>query len=455
MSSADQAQPTAQGDLGKTPFAHLVLYLHREALSGTLVIDRGGFETKVLFRNGRAVAARPLPRGTALQDGLLELCALEACPYTFWDGDLLGDPSGVIQGTVDALTFVTDSLRSHVRAAVVASVLDRYRGVALRLATGADPKRLGIRGPESRAAERLREHSLMPDDFISRSELSNDESRRLLYLLLITRTAGPEGVDLTGGSGVRAAVASEPAPAPHSSSIPPASIRPGSTLPSQAPSAPSQRPATSQRPPSGSAHPAAAAPQSPLPLRAASGPAAAPSTPAASRPPTPASPFSMPAWQRLASLRAGPVPSHSMSPPPAVIVPSAAPPPVETLDNEGKYRRAEQLAERRNFDEAMRILDELVARDATSADYQALRAWILYQQFTGTQPSRLLHDAIERALRLNEAHPRALYIKALVLKRMGKEVEAIRHFQRTLEADPRHLEAKRELRLAKMRREQK
>jgi uncharacterized protein DUF4388 len=80
MSTADQAQPTAQGDLGKTPFAHLVLYLHREALSGTLVIDRGGFETKVLFRNGRAVAARPLPRGTALQDGLLELCALDACP---------------------------------------------------------------------------------------------------------------------------------------------------------------------------------------------------------------------------------------------------------------------------------------------------------------------------------------------------------------------------------------
>ena len=136
-----------------------------------------------------------------------------------------------------------------------------------------------------------------------------------------------------------------------------------------------------------------------------------------------------------------------------VVVPSAAPPPLETLDNEGKLRRAEQFVERRNFDEALRIVDELVARDAQVAEYHALRAGILYQQFTGTQPSRQLVDTIERALRLNEAHPRALYIKALVLKRMGKEIESLRYLKRTLEADPRHLEAKRELRLAKMRRD--
>jgi tetratricopeptide (TPR) repeat protein len=136
-----------------------------------------------------------------------------------------------------------------------------------------------------------------------------------------------------------------------------------------------------------------------------------------------------------------------------VVVPSAAPPPIETLDNDGKLRRAEQLAERRNVEEALRIVDDLIARDDKVADYHALRAFLLYQQLTGTQPSRPLVDTIERALRLNEAHPRALYIKGLVLKRMGKENESLRYFQRTLEADPRHLEAKRELRLAKMRRD--
>ena len=115
MSPADQRQPRAQGDFDKTPFAHLVLFLHREGLNGTLVVDRGGFETKVLFRNGKAVAARPLPRGTALQDGLRELCSLNDAPYSFWDSDLLGDGSGVVKGTVDPLTFVAESLRAWAR----------------------------------------------------------------------------------------------------------------------------------------------------------------------------------------------------------------------------------------------------------------------------------------------------------------------------------------------------
>ena len=121
MSAADESQPRAQGDLAKTPFAHLVLYLHREGLSGTLVIARGGFETKVLFRNGRAVAARPTPRGAGLQDGLLELCALSEGAYGFWDGDLVGEASGVTRGTVDPFMFVNESLRGHVRDQLPAS----------------------------------------------------------------------------------------------------------------------------------------------------------------------------------------------------------------------------------------------------------------------------------------------------------------------------------------------
>ena len=147
--------------------------------------------------------------------------------HTFWDGDLLGDSPGVIQGTVDALTFVTDSLRAHVRDAVVASVLDRYRGVALRLAPGADPRRLGLRGAEARAAERLRDHALVLEEFTARGELAADDARRLAYLLLITRTAGPDGVDVPAESGVRAAVASDSGPRIGSASIPPKSAGPG------------------------------------------------------------------------------------------------------------------------------------------------------------------------------------------------------------------------------------
>jgi hypothetical protein len=462
MSTADPSPPLAQGDLSKTPFAHLVLYLHRQALSGTLAIDRGGFETKILFRNGRAVAARPLPRNTALQAGLLELCSVEAAPYAFWEGDLLGDASGVIQGTVDPFTFVSESLRGHSRESVVSSIVDRYRGVPLRVVPEADPKRLGIRGADARALERLRDYACTPEEFAARVELSADDARRLLYLLLITRHAGPEGGDHTGASGVRSAVESD-APLRISSMPPAGTLKttsrppPGgvSTAPSrvtsQRPSTPFSAPpshAASQRPNSSTnprVTPQAFSPPSSLPPKGTSSQPAAPGT---SRPPV--SRASLPAWQQLMSLR----PTARSQPGfPATTIPSLSPPPVETLDAEGRLKRAEKLVERRNLDEASRIVDDLIAHESGNADYHAMRAWIQYQLFTGTQPPQQLLEPIERALRCNEQHPRALYIKGLVLKRMGKETESLRYFQRALESDPRHIEALRELRLAKMRRE--
>jgi hypothetical protein len=41
------------------------------------------------------------------------------------------------------------------------------------------------------------------------------------------------------------------------------------------------------------------------------------------------------------------------------------------------------------------------------------------------------------------------------LKRMGRTLEALKHFKRTAEINPRHTDAQRELRLAAMRQERK
>jgi tetratricopeptide (TPR) repeat protein len=421
---ADQPQPIATGDLTKTPFGHLVLYLHREGLSGTLVVNRGGFETKILFRNGKAVAARPLPRGTALQDGLLELCGLSDAPYAFWSTDLLGEASGVVKGTVDPYSFVAESMRGHVREALVASVVDRYRGIRLALVPDADLRKLNLRGQEAQQVERLRRAPMTLEEFTSRPELPPEEARRLLYLLVVTGMAAPEGTELTSRSGVRAAVASEP-PASHS----PVPGRPPSTPAFPIPGRSSSVPAPN----------AGAASSSPVPLQTGR-----PSS--SSRPAGPSS--SMPAWQQLASMRAA---AQRSVPPARAPTPSMAPPPVEALDDRQKLKRAEQFVERRNYEQATRVADELIRHDAANADYLALRAWILYQQFTGDKPPRPVVDAIEAVLRLDEGHARALYLKGLVLKRLGRHAEALRTFQRAVASDPQHIEAQRELRLAKMR----
>jgi tetratricopeptide (TPR) repeat protein len=399
MSAADHPRPLAQGDLAKTPFPHLVLYLHREGMSGTLVLDRGGYETKVLFRNGRAIAARPLPRGAALQDGLLELCALPAGAYGFWEGDLVGEGASVIRGTVDPFMFVTESLRNHAQEAVIAGVLERYPQVQLSLLPEADLKRLGLRGAELRSAEQLRAQPMSGDVFIQRAAVSHADARKLLYLLLVTKQVVPVGVDSPGRSGVRNAISDPP-------------LAPRGT---------------------------------PLPAARTSGPVPRSSAPPGARP-------SVPAWQQLASRRPSSFTPRSTSAPPSVPIPSA-PPPVEALDEAGKLRRAEQFVERGNLADALRIADDLIARDDKNADHHALRALILCHQFTGDRPPRSLVDAIDRALRLNDQHARALYVKGLVFKRLGRGAESIHYFQRALVADPQHLEAQRELRLAKMRRD--
>jgi hypothetical protein len=413
----DEAKPTARGDLTKTPFAHLVLYIHKQRLSGTLIVDRGGFESKVVFRNGRAVAARPLPRGTVLQDGLLELCDLERASYTFWNEDLLGDAADVVKGSLDTFAFVADSLRGHVREAVVASVVDRYRDQPLLLLPNVDIKRLGLRGSTGRITERLRTHARTGEQFATESGLPSEEARRVLYLLIITGYATLAPLDSTGHADARslssdppigAAVSNWPTRSPSYTSIAP----PGRSRPPE-----SMRPAGASAPPGGSQRP---------PARS-----------------------SVPAWQQLGSMR----PTSSTSTPAApVVVPSAAPPPFETLDDAGKLRRAEQFAEHRNFDDAIQIVDALVARNPNDAECLAMRAWLHYQTLGANQAPRLLHDLIERALRLDEQQPRALYLKGMMLKRMGKEQEAQRLFQQTLDADPHHRDAQRELRLAKMRR---
>lgn len=423
MTSEPGQEPRAQGDLARNPFAHLVLYAHREQLDGTLVVEHRGYEVRVLFKQGRAVAGHGLPRGAALQEGLLELCAASSGAFAFWDADRVGTSSGVVRGTVDPLTFVAESLRSHARKEVIASVVDRYLGVPLRAKADCDPARYALRGADARFVERLRNTPRTPEELGAPGETPPERARQLLYLLLVTKACGPEGGEMTSSSGVRTAVTLSPQqgsqPRMPAVVVEPSSQRPGQAAPASA------RP-TSLTPPGGTSS-------------------------------------QMPAWQQIASWRAGssglppaarsPVPSSARaSSPVRAPTPSMAPPPVEALDDAGKLRRAEQLIERRALADASRILAELGKKNPTDVHVAALHAWALYQQWSSDRPGQELLDSIERALKHEPEHPRALYVKALVLRKLGRENDALRTFQRVLRADPGHIEAMRELRLAKMRR---
>ncbi|HMI94608.1 MAG TPA: DUF4388 domain-containing protein, partial [Polyangiales bacterium] len=359
----------AEGNLARTPLNHLMLYIHREGLSGTLIIDRGGVEAKIAFRNGRAVAARLFSGSASLHQGLLELCDLAEGPFSFWEGDRIGEGPGALRGTVDPISFAAEALRGHVRDEVVSHVLERYRGVSLRVPPDVDPRRMGLRGNDARFVDALREAPATLEELEAHSPVGVDQARRLLYLLLITWQALPDGVEASSTSGVRAAITVPPGMAGNRTQPPTVSSRPppassSSPAPSSTPTPSSSTPAA----PSGSMFPNAGARSS--------------APPSGSR-------SSLPAWQQLASWRATGGSSSR--------VPSNAPPPVEALDDVGKLRRAEQLIERRSFGEASRILDDLIHRLPSNADHHATRAWLLCLQLTGERAPRALIEAIENA----------------------------------------------------------
>jgi len=58
---------------------------------------------------------------------------------------------------------------------------------------------------------------------------------------------------------------------------------------------------------------------------------------------------------------------------------------------------------------------------------------------------------LDRALALDETHENANFRKGQLLKRMGETRAALAHFQACVESNPHHIDAARELRIARMR----
>ena len=120
-----------------------------------------------------------------------------------------------------------------------------------------------------------------------------------------------------------------------------------------------------------------------------------------------------------------------------------------------EFEKANVLSNRGRFDEALESLDVVLELDPDQADHYALKAWVKLNVSPPGDPApleevlSLCDDALRRAAKAyNE---RALYTKALTLKRLGKDDQAYACFRAVVENNPRHVEAAREMRLHEMR----
>lgn len=419
--SADAArQPVARGSLFDTPFGHLGLYLNRHGHTGTLIVSGHELgDASIRFLRGRAIGAQLPWTAPSLLEGLLPLCALQQGEFTFFEDDLIGQNPELLSGVVDPYEMLAASLDGFARDDMVDAVLNRFAGRPLRMLPGREIERLRLRPEQGPLLELIRAAPASSDELIAQTPLPPLQVRRVLYALIATNVIGAH--DQRDGESFRSQV--EPRAGRSSSS-------------------------SSSMPAARSVSGTSAAP---------GGSAAGASGPTASGRPTTA-------WQQLASLRPGGAslpPRGSLQPAAASAPPSAqsqvslrptsvAP---EDEDKPSRIKRAEQLMQRGRFDDALACVDAMLSLEPYDAELLALRAHALFEKYQVNVDGlpRTVLDAIKKALEIDPEQPRALYAKGLVFKRAGDPKKASLYFRRVLQVDPKHLDAQRELRLAKLR----
>jgi len=117
------------------------------------------------------------------------------------------------------------------------------------------------------------------------------------------------------------------------------------------------------------------------------------------------------------------------------------------------FQKAEVLLKKNALVQAEEHAELAVEEDPKQSDYLALLAWIrsLKPERQG-QPLDDLIEVLNQAVQMDRNNPRVRFYRGQLLKRAGKDRQAMRDFRFIVEENPRHLEATRELRLYEMRR---
>jgi curved DNA-binding protein CbpA len=116
------------------------------------------------------------------------------------------------------------------------------------------------------------------------------------------------------------------------------------------------------------------------------------------------------------------------------------------------FQKAQVLLRRNNVAAAEEAARAALADAPEEADHIALVAWLEAQK-----PGAQLEEAfatVDRASRLEPSNLRVRWFRGQLLKRLGRERQAIEDFRLIILKDPRHVDAQREIRLFDMRRPQ-
>ncbi|MCA9578660.1 MAG: DnaJ domain-containing protein [Polyangiales bacterium] len=486
--------PIAQGDLSQKPLAHVLLSIHEREMSGTLAVwpdDEGQpGQDRLLFRRGQIIAGKLIEPATDLSRGILSVFHRTRAPFAFYEQDLVTGTEGVLFGKDHVYAMIAAAARGGARRETMEQVLARLQEPAYRFVRTTDLAAFALIPKEQAVVELVQASHRSIREWI---EMSGDArvATRTLYLLAITRCLAPapvealENQDASGGK-----------------SLPP--------LPSFAPPPPSNRPAGFSDMPTLDTEPPPAAPATPARASMTDAPSGPPAPPAGLSPAHESlweavrerfaamdtenyfqmlgidnsvdddaindayverikrfHPDRLP--QELASLRSyvDTIFRHLTEAKKTLLDKEKRNAYFKTVQAGGgspaadrklaailtaalEYEKAEVLVRRKEWGQAIALLDKSIELSPDEPDYLALKAWALFQRDGDARVDAVVSLA-EQALALRDTHEQALLTLAFLYKRTGNSRASVKHFERIVEANPKHVDAARELRLARMR----
>ena len=501
--------PDAQGTLGQTPLAHVLVSLATRKLSGSVVLQVGAelhalvFREGVLERIGSPFAPlgeilatlgtidadevdfavhRAAGEGTALgaqlvADGLAEedtiatavaaqteerLLAIAGLapetPYAFFAGDDVLAVYPVDGGHADPLAAVMACVRGMTSEAPIDKVLENLGDRRLALHAAAQLPRFGLTKEESSAADILQWSWRPYAELVETLDEGHATLKRVTYALAITKhfdfgdTCWPLGVERP------------PPRAPRAPKV----TAPRATEPDveHVRSAPTLSPPTARTPVSTLQTRAAAPTASPPPgavlERPSHPPLATPASGLRARDPAPSPPLET--TQRPPSLRSNP--AIEFLPLPDARPPSPSRPPADgaldaraiaamsaderTIEASALRQRAELLLSRNDVAGAERLALQAHHLDERNAEGLALLGWLRAMKPGATSVSDGL-KLLDHSLKENPSSDRALFYRGSLLKRASREADAIRDFRKAVELNPKNIDAAREVRLHAIR----
>ncbi len=116
------------------------------------------------------------------------------------------------------------------------------------------------------------------------------------------------------------------------------------------------------------------------------------------------------------------------------------------------FAKAEHFLKRNEVGKALEHARLAVDADPERGEYLALVGW-LESMGTAKNAARDALAILNRALAIDGGDDRALYYRGAILKRLGREDDAIKDFRRAVTLNPQNVDAVRELRLHGMRNE--